>query len=113
MFLFLPLIHPLPLSINCRAALDFTFLPLLLASTSTSKSMFNRRTPRTSTNRFLVIAPADFVGLILAVAYLATALFGFLIQSIVLADYGKFLSSATKPFIFPVAAVLWAADINN
>ena len=60
-----------------------------------------------------MIAPADFVGLILAVAYLATALFGFLIQSIVLADYGKFLSSATKPFIFPVAAVLWAADINN
>lgn len=76
--------------------------------------MFCRRTPNTFTNNFfLVIAPADFVGHILAVAYLATALFGLLIQSIVLADYGKFFRSASKPFIFPIAAVLWASDINN
>jgi hypothetical protein len=69
----------------------------------------NRRAPEKSANEFLVIAPANFTGQFLAIVYLVIALFGLCIHSVLLIDY----QSATKTFVLPAAALLWAYDINN
>jgi hypothetical protein len=60
-----------------------------------------------------VIAPAGLVGQVLAIAYLAIATLGFTLQSALTANWGSILKKASEPFALPVAALLWAYDINN